>query len=207
MLTLSTLGHFVENHVFAAYVLIILGVIIEGEIVVIIAGIFAHLGFINIFGAFTAVIFGGISKSTLGYLLGYFLNKNHSHRLLIKRSESRITYFLPQFQNKPFWSIFISRFFIFGLNWFTLIFSGYMRVKIKTYVQAELASLVLWASGMLALGYFVSHTALAISRDVRKFLGIILLFFIAFFIFQKFVSFCIDLYEDKYRGKDDNISK
>ncbi|MCC6323798.1 VTT domain-containing protein [Candidatus Nomurabacteria bacterium] len=205
MLTLNTLGNFVEYHAFAAYVLIILGVIIEGEIVVIIAGIFAYLGFINIFVAFMATIFGGLSKSAIGYMIGYFLNKNHSHRSLIKRAENRITYFLPQFREKPFWSIFISRFFIFGLNWFTLIFSGYMNVKIKTYIRAEVASLVLWACGMLALGYFVSHTALSISRDIRKFLGIILLFFIAFFIFQKFVSFCIDQYEDRYRNKDNNV--
>ncbi len=203
MFTINALRHFVEYHAFAAYILIIVGVILEGEVVVILAGIFAHLRSINIYWAMIAILFGGAAKSVIGYMLGCHLRKHHAHYGFIKRMESRITYFLPRFAEKPFWSIFLSRFFIFGLNWFTLIFSGYMKVKIRTYIRAELVSLVLWATGMLALGYFASFAALSFSRDARKFLGILLLFFIAFFIFQKLVSFCIDLYEDRYRDNVD----
>jgi membrane protein DedA with SNARE-associated domain len=206
MFTLNVLNNFVEHHAVFAYILIIVGVILEGEIVVIIAGIFSHLGSLNLFWAVIAVLFGGVIKSTLGYWAGYYLRKNHSHHTFIKRIENRITYFLPQFQKNPFWSIFLSRFFIFGLNWFTLVFSGYMNIKIKTYIKAEILSLVLWTAGMLTLGYFASLTALSISRDIRKFLGILLIFFIAFFIFQKLVSLFIDLFEDRYR-EDANINK
>lgn len=205
MFTLNAIRHFVEYHAMLAYVLVFLGVVIEGEIVVIIAGIFAHLGAVNIFGAFFAAVLGGCTKSTIGYYLGYYLQKNHSHLAFVKRIENRITYFLPRFQEKPFWSIFISRFFILGLSWFTIIFSGYMRVKIKTYIRAEIASLIVWVLGMMALGYFASHTALAVSRDIRKFLGVLIVFFIAYFIFHKLVAFFIDLFEDRYRDSDINI--
>jgi membrane protein DedA with SNARE-associated domain len=193
MITINFLRHFVEMYAIGAYLLIFFGVLIEGEIVVILAGIFAHLGSINIFSAFVATILGGLTKSTLGYTAGYLIEKHHSKRVFIQRTESKISYFLPKFAEKPFWSIFISRFFILGLNWFTLIYSGYKKVNLRTYIKAEVASLILWAVVMLALGSIFSYTALSVGRDVRKFLGLILLFFIAFFIVERIVSFILEL--------------
>jgi hypothetical protein len=46
---------------------------------------------------------------------------------------------------------------------------------------------------MLSIGFFFSYTALSISRDVRKFLGIILVFFLIFFVIEKIVAFIIEL--------------
>lgn len=192
-ITINVLKHFVEMYAIGAYVLIFLGVVIEGEVVVILAGIFAHLGSINIFFAFIATILGGFTKSTLGYLAGSYLEKHHSKRVFIQRTESKIAYFLPKFKEKPFWSIFISRFFILGLNWFTLIYSGYKKINLKTYIKAEACSLILWSVIMLLLGYIFSYTALSIGRDVRKFLGLLVLFFIAFFILERIVSFIIEI--------------
>jgi len=197
MLTLSYIKDFVAIHADLAYFLIVLGVIIEGEIVVVMAGIFAHLGSLNIYFAFLATIFGGSLKSILGYSLGYYLQRKHSHRPIIRQAEHRINYFLPNFCTRPFWSMFLSRFLILGIHWFGLIFTGYKRIKIRTFIKAEISSLVAWSVIMLSLGYFFSYTALSISRDVRKFLGILLLFFIAFFILEKIIAFIIEVWENK----------
>jgi membrane protein DedA with SNARE-associated domain len=199
MLTLSFIKQFASSHADIAYALIVLGVIIEGEIVVVIAGIFAHLGSINIFYALLATVFGGSIKSLLGYSLGAYLQRKHSHRPIVSQSERRINYFLPNFCTRPFWSIFLSRFLILGIHWFGLIFTGYKKINIKTFIKAEASSLIVWSVAMLSIGYFFSYTALSISRDVRKFLGILLLFFIAFFILEKIIAFIIELWENKDR--------
>lgn len=204
VITLSHIRHFVEMHADIAYPLITLGVIIEGEIVVIIAGIFANLGSLNIFIAFIATMVGGGAKSILGYSLGYYLQKHHSGKPLINQAERRVNYFLPRFSEKPFWSIFVSRFLILGLHWFSLLFSGYKKIKLRVFAEAELASLLLWSVLVLALGYFFSLTALSISRDIRKFIGIIFLFFIAFFILEKIVAFIIEITSTK-ENKDKQI--
>lgn len=197
MLTLNYIRHFVELHADAAYMLITLGVIIEGEIVVIIAGIFAHLGSINIFLAFIATMIGGGAKSVIGYGLGYYLQKHHSGRPIINQAERKVHYFLPRFAERQFWSIFLSRFLILGFHWFSLLFSGYKKVKARVFAEGELASLLIWSSSILALGYFFSFTALSISRDIRKFIVIIFVFFIAFFILEKIVAFIIELVSTK----------
>lgn len=193
MLSINFISHFVENHAAVAYVLIFLGVLIEGEIIVILAGIFAYLGSLNVVFSGVAIFLGGAIKSIIGYSLGYYLQKKHSHRIFLRKIEKRITYFLPRFTNKPFWSIFISRFFILGLNWFTLIFSGYKRVNIKTYLKAEICSLVVWMTAMFSLGYSFSYAALNISRDIRKFFGFLILFLILFFIVRKLIAFIIEI--------------
>ena len=195
MLTLSYIKHFAAIHANIAYILIALGVIIEGEVVVIIAGIFAHLGSLNIYLALLATAIGGGIKSILGYSLGYYLQKNHSDKKIVYKTENRINYFLPNFLKKPFLSLFLSRFLILGIYWFALVYAGYKKIKIKTFIKAEASSLVAWALIMLFIGYSFSYTALSISRDVRKFLGIILIFFIGFFILERVIAFIIELFE------------
>jgi len=194
-ISISTIRHFVEIHAIIVYFVIFLGVIIEGEIVVVFAGIFSYLGSINIFIALIAVILGGAAKSFLGYTIGSSLNKYHSQNNFIQKVERRMSSFLPRFNEKPFWSIFISRFFIFGIGWFTLVFSGFKKVPLRIYVKAEAFSLLVWSVLILALGFSFGYTALSISRDVRNFLVIILIFFILFFILEKIVAFIIELFE------------
>lgn len=200
MLSIAYIKHFAAIHADIAYALVALGVILEGEIVVILAGIFAHLGSLNIFVAFLATAVGGVAKSVLGYGLGYYLQKNHSHRKIVSKTENRINYFLPNFTSKPFLSIFLSRFLILGMYWFTLVYSGYKKINLKTFIKAEISSLITWALFMLFIGYFFSYTALSISRDVRKFIGIILIFFIMFFILEKIIAFIIEFFEIKVNG-------
>ncbi|MEI6660342.1 MAG: VTT domain-containing protein [bacterium] len=193
MLTLGIIKHFVSSHDELAYLVLILGVIVEGEIAVIFAGIFSNLGSINIFISFIAVMIGGGIRSVLGYSIGSYLQKHHSHREILARSEQRVHYFLPHFDEKPFWSIFVSRFLILGLHWFSMIFSGYKQIKVRLYAEAELSSLMIWSVVMLFLGYFFSATALSVSHDIRKFVSLIFIFFITFFIIEKIVAFVIEL--------------
>jgi len=194
-ISILAIKHFVEVHAIIVYFAIFLGVILEGEIVVIFAGIFSYLGSINIFLALIAILLGGSTKSVFGYTIGSYLNRHHSHNSFINKTEKRISSFLPRFDVRPFWSIFISRFFIFGIGWFTLIFSGYKNVPLRIYAKAEAYSLSIWSVLILALGFFFGYTALSISRDFRNFLFIIIIFFISFFILEKIVAFIIELFE------------
>lgn len=199
--TISYIQHFTASHVEIIYLLIVLGVIIEGEIIVIIAGILAHLGSVNVYLALLATIVGGGIKSVTGYSIGYYLQKNHSDKKLVFQTENRINYFLPNFLNKTFLSLFLSRFLILGIYWFALIYAGYKKIKIQTFIKAEISSLIVWALVMLSLGYFFSYTALSISHDIRNFLGMILIFFIMFFILEKIIAFVIELFETEEINK------
>jgi len=197
MLSINYIKHFASDNACIAYLLIILGMIIEGEIVVVIAGIFTHLGSLNIFFVVLSMIIGASIKSFVGYNIGFYLQKYHSNKNLILRTEGRVNYFLPNFIKKPFLSIFLSRFLILGMHLFALIFSGYKKIKVSQFIKAEGTSLLVWGSAMISIGYFFSLTAMTISKDIRKFLGIILIFFLLFFVLEKFIAFVIELFETK----------
>lgn len=196
-ISISTIKHFIEVHAIIVYFVIFLGVIAEGEIAVIFSGIFSYLGSINFFIALISIILGGATKSFIGYSIGYYLEKHHSQKPFMNKIESRISYFLPRFKERPFWSIFISRFFILGIGWFTIIFSGYKKIPLKIYAKAEAYSLAIWSVGVMALGFFFGYTALTISRDVRHVLVIILGFFIVFFVLEKVIAFIFELFNIK----------
>lgn len=193
-ISISALSHFIEIHAIIIYFVITLGVILEGEIVVIFAGIFSYLGSIHFLIALIAVILGCAIKSFLGYIIGVYLQKHHLNNGFIKKVEMRLSSLFPHFNEKPFWAIFISRFFVFGIGWFTLVFSGFKKVPIKTYIKAEALSLMIWSILFIVLGFFFGYTALSISRDIRNFIGIILLFFLMFFVLEKILAFIIELF-------------
>lgn len=198
MLSITHIADFALLHASLIYLLIILGVIIEGEIAVILAGIFAHLGALDIYVALAVVVFAGAIKSVLGYSIGYYLQKNRSELPIICNIENRVHRFFPRFNERPFWSIFLSRFLIFGIYWFALIFAGFSKTKLRIFIKAEIISLIAWSVVMLSLGYFFSQTAISISRDFRNFFGLILAFFIGFFILEKVLGFIVKLFENKY---------
>jgi membrane protein DedA with SNARE-associated domain len=197
-LSINLIHSFVEANALIVYTIIVLGVFLEGEIMVLFSGIFCYLGSLNPFFALLSIVIGGALKSITGYTVGYLLQKHHSHRPFLCGVEKRISYFLPRFCERPFWSIFLSRFLILGIGWFTVLFSGYKKIPLKIYVKAEAFSLALWSTGMLALGYFFGYTALFISRDVRNFIVVIFIFFILFFILEKIIAFFIELFNNKH---------
>lgn len=193
-LTLHIIKDFISAHAIVIYLFIILGVILEGEVVVLLAGIFASLGSLNIGFSLISIIIGGVSKSFIAYNLGLYFSKNHSDNRFIKKVEERIYTFLPNFDRRPFGAIFMSRFLLLGVAWFTLILSGFKRVPVKIYVKAEAMSLAIWSVFTLYLGFFFGNTALCISRDVRNFVILILLFLFLFFIVEKLIAFIMELF-------------
>jgi len=193
-ISIGAIRHFTEIHAITIYLIIYLGIIAEGDLVVILAGILSYLGSLNLLVAFLAIILGGASKSFLGYTIGSYLNKRHSQNNFIQKIERRLSYFFPYFEKRPFWSIFISRFFLFGIGWFTLIFAGLKKIPLRTYIKAEVLSIIVWSTSILAVGYFFGYTALSISRDVRNFMGLIFAFLILFFLLEKMLAFIVELF-------------
>ena len=133
MNTVNLVANFVAGNEVLAYFLIFLGIIIEGEVVVLFAGILAHLGGLNIIPCFIVGVFGIASKSYLGYYLGIFLHNKYPHNRFFRYIESKILYFLPHFKDRPFWSVFLSK-FIYGINHFAIVLAGYLKINFKTYL-------------------------------------------------------------------------
>jgi len=178
-----------------AYIILFLGMIFEGEIVLLFAGILLHLGAINLIPTIILASAGLVSKSFIAYNLGSFIQRKFPNSRFLKYINKKIDYFLPDFQEKPFWSIFISKFLV-GLNNFALIFSGYLKLKFRTYIKAEIFSNILWLSLILSLGYFFSYTAISITKEIKKFTILVIIFIFGFIILEKIVALVYEIFEE-----------
>ncbi len=198
MLTIiSHIREFTFLHSNIAYILIVIGIIVEGEFIVILAGIFTHLGALNMFITIGAIFLGAGIKATIGYNLGSYLQNNHSNSPILYKMENKVNHFFPHFKKHPFWSVFLARSLIFGLHWFALIYAGYKKIQTKVFAKAEFFSLIIWTTAMMSLGYFFSYAAFHMGHDIRKFIFLTLIFFIGFFVLEKVIAFFVELIERK----------
>jgi len=194
MHTVQLLNHLVENNQLWAYFFIFLGLIFEGEVTLISAGVLAHLGALDFWTCLVFIFAGGMVKTFVGYKFGSFLHRKYNHNKFFIYVEKRVLSVIPRFSQRPFWSIFLSK-FIMGLNYLVIIFSGYEKINFKKYLKAEILSTIIWAPLLLSLGYFFSYTALHISKEIGRFLLIIVAFTIAFLIIDKLIGLLYALFE------------
>ncbi len=195
MHTIQLLTSLVAEHYILVYFVIYLGLIFEGEITVISAGILAQLGAIDFFAALTFIILGSLTKTFFGYALGGFLFRTFNHNAFFKFIQKRVKYFLPGFKRHPFWSIFISK-FIMGANNVVIIFSGFERVNYRKYLKAEILATSIWAPVLMTLGYFFSLTAINVSREIWRFSMMAMLLFISYFVFDRLFTWAYGLFEE-----------
>src|SRR6185436_1912707 len=158
MHSIQAISHFVHAHQFWAHIFLLVGVVVEGEFVLVVAGIVAHLKGFPFYEAFIFGSLGALAKTVIWYSIGLGMSKKYPNSKFFRYISGKVHSFLPQFKRQPFISIFISK-FIYGINHFTLVFSGYTKIKLATYMKAEILSSLLWVPGLLSIGYFFSHTA------------------------------------------------
>lgn len=194
MHTVQVLNHLVGNNQIWAYLVIFLGLITEGEVVVITAGVLCYLGALNFWVSLVFILIGGLTKTFCGYYLGACLYKKYSNHNFFRYLEKRVLFFMPRFQLKPFWSIFISK-FIMGVNNLVIIFSGYNKIRLKIFLKAELLSTIIWAPLLLSLGFFFSHTALSYSKEISRFSLAIFFLLVIFLLFDKLVATFYRIFE------------
>ena len=196
MHTVNILRHLVENHLLLTYFVIFFVTIFEGEIIAISAGILVSLGAVNFWLAFLGIFCGGVIKSLVGYSLGQFLHKKFNSSKFFQHIEKRVFTMMPNFRQRPFWSIFISKFIM--VNHLVILFAGYKNIDFRKYFKAELVSTLLWAPGMMLLGYFFSYAAIRVSQELWRFSLIILVLVVLFVVLDRLVGWIYEIFEEFY---------
>ena len=175
---------FVEAHRYTGYAILFFAMVLEGESVLIIAGMLAS---INAFdrGDVLWISFLGEVLGNLGYYyLGSIVKDKGFAKRMIARAQRAVTYFLPHFREKPFTSIFFSK-FIYGVNRATVFMSGVFRVDMKLFFKAELLASIVWVILYFCVGYFFGQTAIKITNNAAQFALLMLGFVVAFILLQR----------------------
>lgn len=177
----------VQDHRFWGYTILFIAMILEGETFLIIAGMLASLKAFDsgdvLWISFVGVVLGNI----MWYQIGTKLRGVGLSSRIIKRAERIITFFLPRFREKPFKSIFFSK-FIYGANRATVIMSGVLHIPFKLFFRAELLASIVWVVLYFEIGYFFGEIAISKTENIAKVALIAVVFVVVFSLIQKLVA-------------------
>lgn len=190
----SLLANYLTAAPWLFYGLIFLGMMYEGEMVLLLALYYAQQGHLNFAFVLVTVIAGVISGDLLWYSLGRHLDKSNPWVLRWTRRVGQPVDWCLRW--KPRQIIFISKFTL-GLHRLTLLRAGALPISWRSFLMANISSTLCWVSLIGGLGY----GAAAVSGTYLKYylpyaelvlvLGLALLFILSQ-IMAKFVQWKVN---------------
>ncbi|MBN2012367.1 DedA family protein [candidate division KSB1 bacterium] len=176
-----TLEHFISQY---GYLALFLGILLEGEMVLIIAGIAARQEFLSLFNVIMVAYMGAF----LSDQFFFFLGRLKGNSLIVNRPAWRwrarkVQRMLKKYQN---WAILGFRFF-YGTRIIAPFVIGTSKVTVRRFVILNVICVGVWASIIASGGYLFGHAVETLFKDVQHYqkyaiLGFVLLGFILWLI-------------------------
>ncbi len=199
--SITNFTHVVQEHRTWGYMLLFFGMVLEGEVFLIISAMLARLGAFD-FAEVISVAFAGVMVGDVfWYWVGMILARFDGRIKIIAFAERTVHLFFPNFQRKPFFSILLSK-FIYGINHATLVFSGATRLKFSLFFHAELLSSMVWVAIYAVAGYLFGNAAIAVTRKASHFALLAVVFVVGFMLLEKWLTNYYEQHEVRERENE-----
>lgn len=182
--------NFIEEHRYLGYLVLFLGMIVEGEVVLMIGGILANLNAFSLESVFIVSFLGVLANDVIWYQIGAYLKNNHGQRNLLLRAERKVKKLLPSVEHNPAYAIFISK-FIAGLNHPTLVILGFLKINFKYFMKLQVLASLVWTLVFISLGFAFGHTAISVSRKIHEFIIAAILLMAAVMLLERGIRYAI----------------
>ena len=158
-----TVDYFIAHF---GYVAIFVGTFLEGEIILVLAGMAAHHGYLNLPLVITAACLG----TSFGDLLYFFLGRWHGDLLLKKKASwqrraARVRKLFDRYQTL----LILSFRFLYGLRTVTPFVLGMSRVAAWKFVLVSIVGALLWAIAVGYAGYLFGNAAALVLGDMEHY--------------------------------------
>lgn len=178
---------FVQDHRMWGYAILFVAMLLEGEVFLIIAGMLASINAFDFGDVLWVSLIGVILGNIIWYYLGTKLKHTGVSGRMVRWAEQAVIFFLPDFREKPFKSIFFSK-FIYGANRATVIISGVLRVPFHLFVKAEFFASVLWVVLFATVGFLFGQAALSVTSTISRAVLLVVLFVVIFIFTQRYLT-------------------
>lgn len=179
--------NFSETHRIIAYALIFIGLFIEGEVVLILAGILVKNGNITFITTFGIAFIATIIHDIFFYQIGTKLAKTGRKKFLFFNLE-KIKSFLDGIHKIDYYHIFISK-FGFSTNRFVLIAAGYMnKMSLEKLVKYSIPADFLWSLIFISLGVLFAEGTSILKKDLKIFAISVTIFLVAIIVIKKLIQ-------------------
>ena len=167
-----------------AYLLIFIGIVLEGDIILFASAFLAYKGFFNLWYVLFIAFLGANIGGLFWYKTGYWLNNLSS---LFNKFINRFKFLDNHLEVRPFHTIFVSK-FVYGFH--TLIFmrAGILNFNLVKLFKYNLIPNIVWIIVILGLGYFSGASFLIVKKYFRFTEIGLFVFILIFFILEYFLS-------------------
>lgn len=161
---MSDLESFVQSYGYGA---LFLGTLLEGETVLILAGLMAHMGLMKL----PLVILAALLGSFLGDQFYFFLGRRKGAALLERhpawrRRAEKVHRAMRLYRN---WIMLGFR-FVYGMRTITPLILGMDRtIRIRRFILLNLIGAALWSTVVAAAGYFFGRVVKILLADIRHY--------------------------------------
>src|SRR6266545_8286000 len=169
-----------------------LGLIIPGDVVLALGGVFAAQGDLHL----VWVIMVGVGAGLAGESTGYWLGRRYGARVLKRipfanRLADRLDVAEEYFRRRGGRTVFIGRYVSLAGTFLPFV-AGMSRMPYARFLAFDVPSVTLWAVGVSLLGYFLNSQLDSIDRILSRFgwglLGLAVLFFGGRFVYRRFIA-------------------
>jgi membrane protein DedA with SNARE-associated domain len=148
------------------YPILIIGTFLEGETVMVLGGLAAHLGYLSL----DWVIICGFSGTLLGDQLYFGLGRRHGRGLLARRPGwrpriERVFAILERHQNL----LIVGFRFLYGLRNITPFAIGMSKVRYLRFSLLNFLGAGIWATSIALAGFYFGHAVEAVLGDIKHY--------------------------------------
>jgi len=178
----NTYGYYIVFIALLLENLFVIGLVLPGETVLLIAAFIAAQGMLNI----VYVIIVGIVAAIIGNIAGYLIGREGGRPLIEKYggrlvSAERIKAAEKYFDTRGPETVFFGR-FAAGVRVFVPLLAGASKMKFSKFLGYTVAAVVIWTVSLGIVGFFFGQSWMLISKLVGRFSIIFLILIIAFVI-------------------------
>lgn len=153
----KTAGYFGLSGIIFAESGLLIGFFLPGDSLLFTAGFLASQGFLDIYILYPLLFISAVLGDSVGYAFGYRLGpkifKKEESIFFAKENINRAQLFFEKHGGK---TIILAR-FIPVIRTFAPILAGVGKMHYATFIVYNLIGALLWAIGLLALGYFLGN--------------------------------------------------
>lgn len=143
---------------------VFIGAIVEGDVVMIMAGVAAHLRLFDLPDAIVTGWAGGMVADFLAYVVGRSWSTAIRRTAMYARARRTIERLARSFGAKE---IIVAR-FAYGTRLPSMLFWGLQRLPFSRFAAFDVVGCGLWSAAFATLGFVLSNQAAAVLGDVKR---------------------------------------
>jgi len=181
----SLLTNFSETHRILSYIIIFFSIFVEGEILLILAGVLSHKGYLDIFDVIVIAFVGAVLHDLFYWSIGKKLAKTHRKKFWLINLE-KIYAFLEKRRFNSGLYIFISK-FAWNLNRVILVASGYLKLSAKELLRYSIPASFIWAVVFVSAGYVFAFETDILKKDLKTAALFVAGFLVLLILFENYL--------------------